>query len=77
MSKRPRWFWSAIVIVLAAIVAALAAFGVALMVWLADFGEWSIAVAMLLTWGAAHFFTLTAVHRWMETRDELPPIQGS
>lgn len=77
MSKRQRLFLSAIVIVLAAIVAALAAFGVGLMVWLADFGAWWVATAMLLTWIGAHYFTSTAVQRWMETRDELPPIQGN
>jgi hypothetical protein len=77
MSKRQRLFLSAIVIVFAAIVAALAAFGVALMVWLADFGQWWVAAAMVLTWIATHYFTSTAVQRWMETRDELPPIQGN
>jgi hypothetical protein len=39
MSKRRTLVWSAVIVVFAAIVAALAAFGVALMVWLAGFEE--------------------------------------
>jgi hypothetical protein len=77
MSKRQRLFLSAVVMALAAVIATLAGFGVGLVVWLADFGQWSVAAAVLLTWIAAHYFTSTAVQRWMEIRDELPPIQGN
>ncbi len=70
MSKGKRLFLSGVVFLSALFVAALAGFGVGLMVWLAGFGGGWIALAMLLTWGGVRFTTLTLAHRWFETRNE-------